>query len=731
MPTRRSLRLLAAVVAVLGATGLMVATPITAVRSLGAVLLGGCILLLLLWGAWRLYQRALWKVGRRLAFSYFLIGVLPIPMVAFLLGLAAYIVAGHVLGHLYRDAVEELSGELAATAAHRLAEERVPDGESSGADADPIATALYRDGRRVAGDPRLPETWPAWLAARGEEGPGGEGEIAEPSEATAGGEGPRGSAGVADTGAETAGGPAPGPPGGASDSADDGDRAAGDTDPIADEDEAAWVSVGDGGVPTLAAAAGDASDGAVSVWTGDLSRALSEASDVWVRLHGPATEEADRRVRVEVLGKGVTLKTDPERSAAEAAGFFATRAETAPDDSWLARWWDRPFLWWGEVPGPLRGLATGEVVSPLFGVSLNAPPRTLRRHLFSASAEVDVEVWSGLLLFAVLLFWVYAAAALLAGVMIFALSRAVNRLSRATAAVRAGDFSVRIPVRRRDQIGELQRSFNQMAENLEQLVSAATQKELLEKELEIARDLQRSLIPADLPDGERVEFATVFEPSAAIGGDYFDILRLDDGRLAVIVADVSGHGLPTGLRMAMLKAALTILVGEAADPEEILRKLDSVVRLDDDGRFFVTATLAIFDFRDGRLELTNAGHPPTYLLSGGRVREILLPGSPLGGLGHDYGREHLTLVPGDVAVWLSDGFIEAADHAGEPFGYDGVERALAAVAGLAGNGRLVGNAGGLELTASAVRDALVAAVNRHTGGKRIDDDRTLVVMRYR
>ena len=125
-------------------------------------------------------------------------------------------------------------------------------------------------------------------------------------------------------------------------------------------------------------------------------------------------------------------------------------------------------------------------------------------------------------------------------------------------------------MRRNDQLGELQRSFNEMAGNLETLVAAAAQKETLENELEIARDLQKSLIPRDLPGGEGVEFATLFEPSAAIGGDYFDVLRLSEDELAVIIADVSGHGLSTGLRMAMLKAALLILVerdpGPGRDP---------------------------------------------------------------------------------------------------------------------------------------------------------------------
>ncbi|HMB55082.1 MAG TPA: SpoIIE family protein phosphatase, partial [Thermoanaerobaculia bacterium] len=273
-------------------------------------------------------------------------------------------------------------------------------------------------------------------------------------------------------------------------------------------------------------------------------------------------------------------------------------------------------------------------------------------------------------------------------------------------------------------IGELQRSFNTMAENLEQLVATATQKELLEKELAIARDLQESLVPHDLPSGEAIAFATVFEPSAAIGGDYFDVLRLSEDRLAVIVADVSGHGLPTGLRMAMLKAALTILVAEDKPVGEILDRLDQVARLDDDGRFFVTATLALVDFANDRLELTNAGHPPTYVVRGAGVREVMLPGSPLGGLGRDWGHETLALEAGDVVVWLSDGFIETLDADDEPFGYHGVEGTLRSAAEDAA-------AAGRALTVDEVKARLVTAAAEHAGGRPAEDDRTLLVMRYR
>jgi phosphoserine phosphatase RsbU/P len=270
-------------------------------------------------------------------------------------------------------------------------------------------------------------------------------------------------------------------------------------------------------------------------------------------------------------------------------------------------------------------------------------------------------------------------------------------------------------VRRRDQVGDLQRSFNEMSGNLEMLVATAAQKELLEKELALARRLQESLLPSNLPAGGGVEFATLFEPSAAIGGDYFDVLRLSENELAVVIADVSGHGLSSGLRMAMLKAALLILIEETREPEEILRRLDAVVRSNRESRFFVTATLGMIDLETGILRLTNAGHPPTYRVRGAEVEEILLPSSPLGGLGRNYGRATLTLQPGDVVVWLSDGLIEATNAADEPFGYESVLRVLAGTPGE---------------SAADVRNRLLAAVERHAGGQALADDRTLMVMRY-
>jgi serine phosphatase RsbU (regulator of sigma subunit) len=607
--------------------------------------LGAGAVLFLLWLLWKAYRSYLWKVGRRLAFSYFLIGVLPIPLMILLLGVGAYILAGFFLGHLYRDAVSVLQTDLGHAAEEQL--DVVTSAQGGQPRPGPrrldVSFAYYRDGRRIGGSAVAPPQWPVWANRPGAS--------AEPR----------------------------------------------------------FFALRDGS-PALAAVASRGRDGVVALYSGDLDRAVSERAGIWVAIRRPDDPDV---IQVEIFNMKIPLRRiRKERQPGEAAKLFKqlSRGE---------RVWDDPLLWWAEVTGSLLDPATGRPGDPLT-VVLNSTPRTVFRHLFSSAGGIDSSVWVALLVFAALLFDVYAFATLMALFMIFGLSRAVNRMSRATESVRQGDFTVRIPVRRNDQLGELQGSFNEMAANLETLVAAAAQKEILEKELELARDLQKSLIPRDLPGGEGIEFATLFEPSAAIGGDYFDVLRLSEDELAVIIADVSGHGLSTGLRMAMLKAALLILVEQTQEPEDILRHLDTVVR-NGNTRVFVTATLSLINLRTGTLRIYNAGHPPTYLLRGGAVREILLPGSPLGGLGRTYGRADIPLHRGDVLVWLSDGLIEATGADGEPFGYDAVLAALAKT----------GKGGAAGESAADVRNRLLAAVDRYVGDEPPSDDRTLVVMRYR
>ena len=605
------------------------------------LLLAGIVLLLLIWLTWRVVRIFLWRVGRKLTFSYFLIGMLPIPMVALLVGLTAYLLAGFFLGHLYRDALGSLQQDLDRAATSQLSS---PNRDNTAwSPLESVSFARYRRGSRVSGDDHLPRRWPEAL-----------------------------------------------------------------TSAAGDDSRAAQVFILSDGTAGLVAAAGNADRGLIARFTGDLSEALTRRSGLWVQLfHSDDPREADKfrmKLGQRVFALRPLVGEERVKSRDE---YFATEGETT---SRL----DRPWLWWNEISGSLRTLEDGEIVNDYVAASLNGTLRTVAGQLLSGSSEFDAAIWAGLIGITSLLGIIYTLALSMAVFIIFTLTRAVNRLSHATDAVRSGDFSARIPVRRKDQLGELQESFNQMAGNLESLVATAAQKEIIDNELRIARNLQKSLLPSKLPSSEVVDFATLFEPSAAIGGDYFDIFRLDDSRLAVVIADVSGHGLPTGLRMAMLKAALGILVEDGKRPREILRRLSGMIRTDRKGHFFATATVAVIDFRNATLHLTNAGHPPTYRVSDSRVEEILLPGNPLGALGDDYGEATIDLDPGDVLVWLSDGLIEATDPGGEPFGYERVEDALT----------------GSADSATEVRDRLVDAVERHIAGQPAEDDRTLVAMRY-
>jgi serine phosphatase RsbU (regulator of sigma subunit) len=660
-------RVLVAAVVIAAVFALLWQIPLRALHIFLLLAMVGTGLLFGLLLGWRLLRAFLFKVSRRLAFSYFLIGVLPIPMVLLLLGVVSYLLASYFLGHLFRDALHSVASEVEMETRHRAATYALvgtppapgaaaSDGPGTGRSTGAVF-AYYRRGRRVAGDPRLPEVWPLWVAA----------------------------ATPAARAAPAGGRPAP--------------------------DEIRFFATG--GSPTLAFAAARRDLGVAALFVPPLEREISRRTGLWVELTRP-----DERGQVNVEMGGRILPFMRARQAAnqlEAAKFFRDQAQGS---TWGDKFLDRPLLWWAEMSGPLLDLGSGRPLADHVLVTLNGTPRTLARHLFSASGEIDAGVWGALVALGALLLNVYLAATLMAVFMIVGLSRAVNRLSKATDAVRHGNFAVRIPVRRRDQVGELQSSFNEMAGDLETLVSASAQKEVLEKELALARNLQKSLLPNDLPSGEGIEFATLFEPSAAIGGDYFDVLRLSPREIAVVIADVSGHGLSTGLRMAMLKAALVILFEQTRDPAEILDRLDAVVRGNADSRYFVTATIGIIDLKAGKLYLTNAGHPPTYHLRAGKVDEIMLPGSALGGLGHRYGRAEIALQPGDIVVWLSDGLIEATNSADDPFGYEQVLRALA------------DDGTGVPDTATAVRDRLLAAVARHAEGQPPTDDRTLVALRW-
>jgi len=353
----------------------------------------------------------------------------------------------------------------------------------------------------------------------------------------------------------------------------------------------------------------------------------------------------------------------------------------------------------------------------LFTLIVNPFPN-LFHFYFGAQADDYVR---GLLQFMAvvicLLLVFYALAVLFAAVLIFSITRAVNRIEKGTKAVERGDFTYRIAMKPHNQLGEMANSFDRMTESIATLLVNVAENERLQSEIEIAASIQRNLLPKEGPQFRGVSFSAHFEPTASIGGDYYDVFNIDKTRLAVAIGDVSGHGLSTGLVMAMVKAAITTLVEEGAEETALFHRLNDLVFRSTERRAFMTLAFTIFDLEKGTIRHTNAGHLYPYLLrEGQKPRGIEVPSLPLGVRSTiSTHTAEVDLQEGDAIVYLSDGIVEAQDEQGEPFGFDHLEALLSQSA---------------DRSPSTIRDQILEAVARHCGTRPADDDRTVMILRF-
>jgi serine phosphatase RsbU (regulator of sigma subunit) len=313
---------------------------------------------------------------------------------------------------------------------------------------------------------------------------------------------------------------------------------------------------------------------------------------------------------------------------------------------------------------------------------------------------------------------IYLFASAFAAVLIFSISRAVNRIEKGTKAVERGDFTYRINMKPHNQLGEMAQSFDRMTESIAQLLGGVAEKERLQSEIAIAASIQKNLLPREGPQFRGVSFSAHFEPTASIGGDYYDVFNLDKTRLAVAIGDVSGHGLSTGLVMAMVKAAITTLVEEGAEERSLFQRLNELVFRSTERRAFMTLAFTVFDLEHGTIRHTNAGHLYPYLLRNGVSAPIAIesPSLPLGVRNKIVTQTiDMPLEEGDAVVYLSDGIVEAQDSNGDPFGFDTLEALLTAQS---------------DHSPSAIRDAILTAVATHSGTRPADDDRTVMILRF-
>lgn len=366
---------------------------------------------------------------------------------------------------------------------------------------------------------------------------------------------------------------------------------------------------------------------------------------------------------------------------------------------------------WGTgAPNPQRRLFT----------MISNPISNLIQYYFGGATNSQLMrfIFAVILGLTTLLMLIYFIATAFAAVLIFSISRAVNRIEKGTKAVERGDFSYRIRMKRHNQLGAMASSFDRMTESIGSLLTSVAEKERLQSEIQIAAEIQRNLLPKEGPLFRGVSFSAHFEPTASIGGDYYDVFNLDKTRLAVAIGDVSGHGLSTGLVMAMVKAAITTLIEEGADETSLFRRLNELVFRSTERRAFMTLAFTIFDLERGTIRHTNAGHLYPYLLRKGMAAAMSIeaPSLPLG-VRHELATHtvEVDLQEGDAIVYLSDGIVEAQDENGDPLGFDQLEALLAQQP---------------DRSPSAIRDGILEAVARHAGSRPADDDRTIMVIRF-
>jgi phosphoserine phosphatase RsbU/P len=243
----------------------------------------------------------------------------------------------------------------------------------------------------------------------------------------------------------------------------------------------------------------------------------------------------------------------------------------------------------------------------------------------------------------------------------------------------------------------------------------------IQKEMDTARQIQLSILPREIPEIEGLDIAARYIPMTSVAGDFYDFLVVDKRHVGILVADVSGHGMPAALIASMLKIALSAQTPNAANPAELLLGLNRAL-CDKFQHHYVTAAYVYVDMEKRTITYAGAGHPPLLMWngSGEGVREVLENGLFLGKFDiATYSAVELPLAPGDWCLLYTDGIPETCNAADIQYGDDRFRNFLAA-----------------EATGSADQFALrllddVAQWSARGPGEDLDDDITMVALRVK
>lgn len=262
-----------------------------------------------------------------------------------------------------------------------------------------------------------------------------------------------------------------------------------------------------------------------------------------------------------------------------------------------------------------------------------------------------------------------------------------------------------------------------MAERLAQMnrLKAEPERERIEQELRTAQAIQHTFLPSEAPSLAGWELVTHYQPAHELGGDFYDFLHLDDGRLGLVVGDVTGKGIPAALVMTATHTTIRAAARESAAPGQIFAQVNDLLHTDIPPGMFVTCFYAVLEPESGRLWFANAGHETPFRCGAGHATELKASGMPLGLMpATRYDEYEAILAPGESLLFYSDGLVEAHSPSREMFGLPRLKALLEADADGAAHSTFSG---------AGLIDSLLRELRRFTGeGWEQEDDVTLVVL---
>jgi len=333
-----------------------------------------------------------------------------------------------------------------------------------------------------------------------------------------------------------------------------------------------------------------------------------------------------------------------------------------------------------------------------------------------------------------------------------AVTGTVHRLHNATKFINRGDFSHRVTVRSHDQLGELASAFNEMSSNIELLLKERVERERLQREVEIAAEVQAQLFPAFVPPLTSVELSAECRAARGVAGDYYDYVEIRPGLVAIALGDVSGKGISASLVMSNLQASLraqsSMMAERLKESMQVtstgfgIRRSESLAApggLSSDSyccverivgninhqlcgstgtNRFATLVVGLYDDQSRRLQYTNAGHnPPILVRAGGTVERLTEGGMMVGAFDWaEYDQDTVRIGPGDTLLIFSDGLSEAASVTGEEYGEERLKQLVVA---------------NRHLPADELRCTIFAAIEHWSGALEPTDDQTLVIVKSR